>query len=192
MEEVSLPERYSGKATQAKAPFIRTHGGHKITFLDLRPGMVRATDLAWHLGRTCRFTGMMRQWYSNAEHCVLGMRLCKSHEAKKQFLVHDVGEMVTGDVPSPFKRLCPDYKEYCALVQANFNEQLFGQREFHPEVDIADKLITATEQKVLRGQPDEDIFVEPLKFFVFQCWPWRTAVNEWLHTFRLYYPEFAY
>lgn len=192
MGEIPVPERYTGRNSQAEAPYIRTQYGLKITFLDLRPGMVRGQDMAWHLARTCRYAGLTRQWYSNAEHCILGMKLCKTHEAKRQFLVHDVGEMVTGDVPSPFKRICPEYKAFCERVQSNFNKMLFGEHDFHPEVDIADKLITATEMKHLRGQPDEDLFVEPLKFFPFQCWPWRTAMTEWLHIFRMYYPEYLY
>lgn len=192
MDQVLLPDRYCGAASQAAAPFIRTQHGLKITFLDLRPGMIRAHDLAWHLARTCRYTAMTHQWYSNAEHCLLGMQLCESHEAKKQFLVHDCGEMVTGDVPSPFKRLCPGYKEMCHQVQSNFNQVLFGERDFHPEVDVADKLITATEQQLLRGQPDEDCFVKPLTNFQFPCWNWEYAMVKWMDMFKAYYPEYPH
>lgn len=192
MDTIPLPDRYTGLASQEAQPYVTTHHGIKIAFLDLRPSMIRAHDMAWHLGRTCRYAGMTHQWYSNAEHSFLGMQLCESHEAKRHFLIHDVGEMVTGDVPYPFKRLCPDYKKLCDLVQENMNEVLCGSRHLHEEVKRIDYLLTATEQHHLRGQPDDQLFVEPLKNFHFPCWTWDVAMFNWMRAFKLYYPEFIY
>lgn len=183
---------YIGAQSQAANPYIRTHNGNKVTFLDLRPEMLKAHEMAWHLARTCRYNAMLGHWYSNAEHSILGMQFCESYLGKKQFLVHDCGEMVTGDVPSMVKALCPDYKALCDDVQGNVNLLLFSQRDFLPEVKIADQLVTAAEQKHMRGQPDEDIFCEPPARFKFHCWPWEIAMVKWMDAFTYFYPEWRH
>lgn len=172
--------------------YTRTHHGLKQDFMNLQPSMVRAHDMAWHLGRTCRYVAMTHQWYSNAEHSFLGMQFCTSHEAKRQFLVHDVGEMITGDVPSPVKRLCPDYKALADKIQGDFNFILFGSREFLPEVLEADARITATEMVLLRGQPEEDMWAEPEPKFHFPCWGWNVAMFNWMTAFKRYFPEYPH
>jgi hypothetical protein len=135
---------------------------------------------------------MTHQWYSNAEHSVMGAELCTSHEAKRHFLIHDVGEMVTGDVPYPFKRLCPDYKKLCDLVQENMNEVLCGSRQLHEEVKEIDYILTASEQRDLRGQPDDQLFVKPRSWLKFHCWTWEYAMVKWIEAFKMYYPEYPY
>src|SRR4051812_40523270 len=101
--------QYTGRQSQAANPYLRTHNGNKITFLDLRPEMLKAREMAWHLARTCRYNAFMGAWYSNAEHSILGMQFCQSWLGKKQYLVHDCGEIITGDVASMVKARCPDY-----------------------------------------------------------------------------------
>ena len=176
---------------QGRPPgYIKTHNGLAITVSDIRPEMLRPHDIAWHLARTCRYNGLMGSWYSNAEHSVLGMKLCDTWDGRRQYLVHDAGEMITGDVPYPVKALCPDYKKICDEVQQQVNFIFFGKREFLPEVKEADYLITATEQRDLRNQPDEDLMVEPIKNFKFHCWSWEVAMVKWMEQFTIYYPEY--
>lgn len=172
--------------------YIKTHNGTKIPVHGIRPEMLRRHEIAWHLGRTCRYNGLTHLWYSNAEHSLLGMQLASSHEVKRQFLVHDAGEMITGDVPYPVKALCPDYKKICDEVQAQVNFWLFGSTEFLPEVKEIDFLITATEQRLLRNQPDEDLMLEPIPNFYFPCWPWEVAIVKWMEAFVTYFPEWKY
>lgn len=176
----------------AAKDYIRTHHGLKVDVFYLRPEMVRAHDMAYHLARQCRYNGFMHKWYSNAEHSVLGMELLETPEEKRQFLVHDAGEMVSGDVPYPVKAMCPDYKRLADEIQSQFNFYLFGCFDFLPGVKEADYLITATEQHLLRGQPLEDMMMNPLEEFKFYCWEWQDAMKNWLDAFRTYFPEWSY
>jgi hypothetical protein len=178
---------------QGRPPgYIKTHHNLAITVRDIRREMLRPHDIAWHLSRTCRYNALMGMWYSNAEHSVLGLKLIDDWEGKRQFLMHDAGEMITGDVPYPVKALCPDYKKICDEVQAQVNQIFFGTPDFLPCVKEADYLITATEQRELRGQPDEDLMVEPLHGFKFECWPWEVAMVKWMDAFIKYYPEWRW
>lgn len=187
-------QQYTGRQSQRgpEGPYLRTHNLNKISVLNLRPEMLKAHEMAWHLARTCRYNALLGCWYSNAEHSVVGMQFCETWDGKRQYLVHDCGEIITGDVASMVKAICPDYKALCEKVQGDVNFHLFGSRESVPEVKYADDLVTAAEQKYMRGQPDEDIFVEPPPFMKFECWSWEVAMVKWMDAFRIYYPEWPY
>ena len=172
--------------------YITTQDGTQIWFDNLKPEMLKARDMAWHLAWKCRYNSMMHRWYSNAEHCVLGLKYCTSRETQRQFLVHDVGEMITGDVPSPFKRRCPDYAKASDEIQEQCNFLLFGERKADPEVKYADLRVTAAEQKFIREQPEQDWVAEPPPDFTWHEWTRAEAYHEWLKLFRHYYPEWRH
>lgn len=183
---------FTGRESQAASPYLRTHNGNKISVLDLRPEMLKAHEMAWHLARTCRYNALLGCWYSNAEHSIMGMRYCPSYDGKRQFLVHDCGEIITGDVASMVKNICPDYKKLCNEIQGKVNFFLFGQYDALPEVKEADDTVTAAEQKYLRQQPNEDIFVEPGPPIKFHCWEWQIAMVKWMDAFTFFYPEWRH
>lgn len=96
---------------------IETHSGLMLDFLEPREEMIHPDDIALGLSRMPRYAGQFsshHQHYSVAEHSILVYQQVKkmggSKEEQRWALLHDSCEAYTGDVPSPLKRLLPDYQ----------------------------------------------------------------------------------
>lgn len=83
-----------------------------------RPEESRMTieDVAYGLAFTCRFRGQCveratgeRVFYSVADHCEIMSRIVPP-EIAFDALMHEVGETVVGDPPTPLKTFCPDIR----------------------------------------------------------------------------------
>jgi uncharacterized protein len=89
--------------------YITTRSGRVIQVLHPKPGDFDIDDIAWSLAHINRFAGS-RGVYSVAQHSyhVAEQVMLKGGNVVTQLagLLHDAGEMVTGDVPSPVKRHC--------------------------------------------------------------------------------------
>lgn len=84
--------------------WIQSYTGLAVTPLDLLPEQVALTDVAHALSLKTRFTGHTRDFYSVAQHCVLGSQ-CLPPSYALAFLLHDVSEAYLPDIPSPIKPL---------------------------------------------------------------------------------------
>lgn len=87
---------------EREEPWIQSFSGRKITPLHLRPEQVCLEDIAHALSNKARFTGHTREFYSVAQHCVIGSRLMPPSYALA-FLLHDVSETYLPDIASPLK-----------------------------------------------------------------------------------------
>ncbi len=105
-----------------------TVSGKWIDLLDMRVEDVDIEDCAHHLAWTCRYGGAVRDWYCNAQHCILVddivAQLVDSGAGdpfldfdfppaispnprvltRLAALVHDAGETYTHDITNPVKR----------------------------------------------------------------------------------------
>lgn len=79
---------------------------------------VHITDIAHHLGNTCRFGGGTNSFYSVAEHCIKVRKYLQLHDLGPRVqlagLLHDAHEAYVGDVTSPVKKMLG--KKYRDLV----------------------------------------------------------------------------
>jgi hypothetical protein len=91
-------------------PWIETHSGKKMYFLDPTPEMIDIDDIAHSLSLQCRFSGHTSQFYSVAEHSV-NVAAELADEVQLQGLLHDASEAYLLDVPSPVKQYLGGYKE---------------------------------------------------------------------------------
>jgi len=94
--------------------------------LDPDPADVSVVDIAYHLGRKCRFSGAIRRFYSVAEHCVL-LSQAVPPELAWEALHHDDAEAVLADIVTPVKRLMPDvWHRVEALNEEAISVRAFG------------------------------------------------------------------
>ncbi len=88
-------------------PWMLTHSGRRVYFLQPSAQMIAPADLAWHLAHQCRFNGASSSFYSVAQHCVIGSKLAErlGHSKLIQLgvLLHDAAEAYIGDLVSPLK-----------------------------------------------------------------------------------------
>lgn len=102
--------------------YILTQSGLRIDYADPKRNVYNIMDIAHGLANTCRFGGQFRRFYSVAEHSVI-----VSHLVHPDFalygLLHDAAEAYLGDVPTPLKRLLPDF----CKIETEFEDAMFGQ-----------------------------------------------------------------
>lgn len=110
-------------------------------------------DIAFGLGRVCRFAGHTSRFYSVAEHCVHVARLVPfklGHAA----LMHDGSESLIGDVSRPLKAMLPEYKAIEARIEADLARRFAFPGDpplelHHRDVKAADLAMCAVEARAL-------------------------------------------
>lgn len=110
------------------------------TFVDAvtgSPCMPEIHDIAIALSRMPRYTGHGNRSYSIAEHSVWCSHIVPT-EFALEALLHDAHESVVGDMNSPLKSLCPDYKQIEKRVERTFRNLFALPERMSPEVKTAD------------------------------------------------------
>lgn len=162
---------------------------------------IRLEDIAHSLGMICRFGGHCRVRYSVAEHsiavmsCVLEM--CRGESPRVRFelaraaLMHDAAEAYVGDLPSPFKKVLPEYKTLERRFEAAIRDA-FHLWDGDSRIKEADLMVLAAEAKALiprieiDGWNDADLEREAWPGF--HCWGWspREAKAMFLNAAKRY------
>lgn len=186
---------------RADNPYVTNVNGEKIHFLKPRSSEIKIKDIALHSSKECRYNGLIKGHYSNAEHQILGSRMASNNLVARCFYIHDAAEYVFSDVPSPVKRLCPDY---CKLID-DFQDFLY--RIFIPELNdplcdanikLPDEVkeidwrITASEMKQLRNQPADQLEAVPYPNVAFQMWEPKVAYEKYMEGFRKLFPNWKW
>lgn len=108
--------------------YIETQSGTKFHFMDPQPDEILLTDIAYSLARTPRWGAHSDPIISVAEHSInvsqMLMRCGYSYEVQLQGLLHDAAEAYLGDIPTPIKRMLPDFKALELIVEAAIFEKL--------------------------------------------------------------------
>lgn len=135
-------------------PTILTHSayGYGKYFNFNRPDLYdyNIEEIAHALSLICRFTGHVKHHYSVAQHSVLVSHLVP-REYEYAGLMHDAHEAYVGDVPTPLKRMLPNYKLIERDVEQQVQEAFCVLRSGHckQEVKAADLLALAIEKRDL-------------------------------------------
>lgn len=90
---------------------IRTHSGKVFDLKNIQLDSICIEDIAHALSHSPRFGGHLPGFYSVAQHCCFVTDLCPD-AYKIEGLLHDASEAYIGDMPSPFKKLMPDFKQH--------------------------------------------------------------------------------
>lgn len=142
-----------GTNTTIRGPIILTADGEYFDFTAPDPRHFTLNAIAQGLSNTCRFAGQCKTFYSVAEHSVHVSHLV-SPEFALHALLHDAAEAFIGDIPTPLKRLLPDFKEIELNVEAALFKE-YGLPETIPdEVKHADRVMLEVERRVLFDRHD--------------------------------------
>lgn len=115
--------------------------------------------IAHSLSKLCRFNGHCKRFYSVAEHSVLVSRILPPH-LQLVGLLHDASEAYVGDMPSPLKRMIPQYKEIEERVQAAMAKRHGLPYPFPYEIHEADKAVYRAERSQIAGGEDNLWYTE--------------------------------
>ena len=138
----------------AMHPSILVGENNYFNFLAPDESIISIGMIARALSRICRFGGHTKQFYSVAQHCVLASHLVEPQHALAA-LLHDAAEAFVGDMPSPLKRLCPEYRAIEKRVHQSIFTKFGLPAELHPQIKWADLVLLKTEQRDLMPPHDD-------------------------------------
>lgn len=138
---------------------IRTISGIYVDILNPKPEMIDIYDIAHALSNMPRFGGHLPVFYSVAEHC---LSVCDEVFERYQLgaLLHDATEAYLLDMPSPIKKLLPDYQK----LEDNFNRVIATkfnlEYPFNVQIKQADKFCLEWEWEniMLNGKENVKIY----------------------------------
>lgn len=146
---------------------IRTYTGKVFDLKILDPESICIEDIAHALANTARFGGHLNKFYSVAQHSVhIAERVMK--EFRLDALLHDASEAYLGDMPSPFKKMLPEFKLNEDRVMNVIAEKFGFDYPLNDQVKFYDKILL---------QMEWDSFVEikyPTKLEA-----WSPDFSEW-------------
>jgi hypothetical protein len=152
--------------------WFQTATGRAFPLPEFTPADVSIEDIAHSLALQCRFNGHCLTFYSVAQHSVLVSHIVPD-QFRKHALLHDASEAYLSDLPSPFKRLLPDYKKLEKQVMRAICVRFGLPMEMPPQVATADLTMLATEKR--------DLLVKEPKTWesLDGILPMRTKVEPW-------------
>lgn len=129
-------------------PYMAIHGGARVDLIEPDPACFEVESLAFALAREHRYCGNYGE-YSVAQHAVLVSQVVDLLGGEQSVILaglhHDDSEAVTGDLPSPVKVLCPDFKELENRVNKAISLRFGGLDFHHTLVTRADYLVFSGE-----------------------------------------------
>jgi len=143
--------------------FIQLQGGDTFFDFDL-PSRSHFTveDIAHGLSNMCRYSGQCKTFYSVAEHSLRvaeEMRQSsKSPKAQMIGLLHDASEAFIADIPTPAKRLLPQYQALEERVMDTIMTKLGfpDHRDYELIWKPFDSALLMTEMNSLFDRPARD------------------------------------
>lgn len=104
---------------------ITTYSGLNFDYLKPVASSICDKDIIQGLSNDCRFAGQLPVFYSVAQHCWL-MSQIVPEEFALEALLHDASEAYCRDIPSPLKRLLPDYKVIEHRIDMAIREKIWA------------------------------------------------------------------
>lgn len=164
---MKFPEKYTEHS-------IRTFTDKVFDLKILDPDSICIEDIAQGLSYTPRFGGQLDGFLSVAQHsCLVASHL--PDELKLAGLLHDASEAYLGDIPSPFKKLFPDYKEHENRLMKVIAEKYGFEFPLH-------KTVKAADYKMLGVEWMECVEKKNSAFY----WTPKQAKEQFLKRFREY------
>lgn len=165
---------------------LTTWSGRKVDYANPSPEDINIVDIATALSRECRYAGHASHFYSVAQHSVLCSRIV-SPEHAVEALLHDAAEAYLKDIPTPLKRMLPDYKVIEARFDLAIRVQFGLPLEPSQAIKVADNILLVTEVRDLfpvgRVLHKVPIAAEPMNGRIWPLAP-ETAKDQFLDRFN--------
>jgi|GEM_PF-1364350 hypothetical protein len=124
---------------------IRTYTGKFVNVLDIDIDTICIEDIAHSLAYQCRFGGHCKPFYSVADHSVN----CSYLLPELEVLFHDGGEGYAVDVPTPLKKVIPNYYPIEDGLMVKIAKKFNFSYPMSPEVKAVDQQMFEWEYKQL-------------------------------------------
>lgn len=178
-----------------EGPTILLGSGTYFDYENPEVAELQIEDVAYSLAFASRFTGQCvsrrtgkRVYYPISQHCVyMAREALPGH--KMAALLHEVGEATCGDLNSPLKSICPDYKRVEKRCEAAGLAR-FGVTMTDPSyIKWLDMRMLATEQRDIMPTKGERWSmlqgVEPFDFEIVPMEDQHLAAETFLATYEI-------
>ena len=172
------------KIPESGSPWIQTYTGKKLSLLDPQPEEFDLESIAIGVSREFRFGNQSCVPYTVGQHSYHVSTICK--EFPLEGLFHDGVEAFTRDLPSPLKKVLPQYEIIEKRLWRALAEKFGLQKELPAEVIKADKIMVATECLQLMLKPKEMYSIEEDPININLIPPWPMDLTEGMFKKRYY------
>ena len=178
--------------------YITTYTG--IRFYPAQPDAegICIEDIAHALSFLCRGNGHVSKFWSVAQHCILCAREAAAREWPDRLvlacLLHDASECYLSDVPRPFKKEMPTYREHEARLLNMIYERYLGtpltEEEERMVRQIDDGALYYDLKELLHNEQSE---ADPQFHVVpdYEYRPFGDVKQEFLQIFDYYYGKLS-
>lgn len=171
----------------AVSPFgIVTFTGKWFNAADPAGDSIDIRDIAHALALTNRYAGHTRRPYSVAQHSYLASKMAPEG-LELQALLHDAHEAYVLDMPSPWKKLLPDYRTLEDRTARAVRAKFGVPGELDPRVKTVDMRLLVTEAKSfgLEWWEWHEGFQPFAELATIEPWPWAKAEQRFLDRFNI-------
>lgn len=167
-----------------KSSWLQTGSGGRVSVDNPLPEEINIEDISKALSKLCRYNGHCEDFYSVAQHCVLGAKFALENfgkEAAKEFLLHDATEAFVGDMIRPVKALNPWFQDtedlFWKAIAVKFGLPLQHSQSCH----YIDNVMLVWEKRDLLPKSEEWPNLPNIEGFnlpVMKCWTWNRSEKE--------------
>lgn len=179
--------------------YIMTLSGRLMQPMNARAEDIKIDDIANALSLRCRFNCQIPQFYSVAQHCVLGATTLKKSKTSSEYsdpefarawLLHDAAEAYLPDVPKPLKPTIPGFQEMEDRLQAVINDRFRVKPYDQSRLAVLDARMLETEIRDIQTNWPKD------RKRTAECFPWKVVPfkscdmrKAFMEEFRILFPE---
>ena len=153
-QAVDLSRYYNGVFTKegSKDTWLQTFSGKKVSVLNPQIDTIDIDDISNAISKLCRFNGHCSEFYSVAQHCVLGTQFAMDHfdeDTAREFLIHDATEEYVGDMIRPLKIHNPVFETIENRFWSAISRRINVPIEMTPDCKYIDDVMVTWEKRDL-------------------------------------------
>jgi uncharacterized protein len=176
------------KLLDRKGNWMETFSGVKFYPLDAQVDEIKIEDIAHALSNICRWGGHSKSFYSVAQHCVLVSQLV-TKDCALEGLMHDASEAYLIDLPTPIKRMIPQYREIEAKLSVTLSQKYGYKYPYPDEVTRQDFHSKVIEYNALLSTKEIRMFEGKVPTISIKPWLPEQAEDRFLVVFNKLYKE---
>jgi hypothetical protein len=191
---VNLDTNTAGVSMTKKKTWLQTFSGRRVCVEDPETDEIYLEDILVALPKLCRFNGHCKDFYSVAQHCVLGAEFALewfNKDVAKEFLLHDATETYVGDTIRPIKRTLnkrfPGYEDvekgFWRAISYKFNIPL----EHSEACQHIDNVMLTWEKRDLLPNSEEWPNLPDIRAYnlpTLTGWTWEKAESEYRNAYN--------
>jgi hypothetical protein len=177
-------------AKKGKSSWLQTCSGGRVSVLEPQESEIKLSDIATSISKQCRFNGHCNDFYSVAQHCVLGAKFALKHfdrDTAREFLLHDATEAYVGDLIRPVKIMIPEF----GIVESGFwgaiSRRFSVPYEHTDSCQLIDNIMVTWEKRDLLPNSEEWPRLPEISGYnlpTIRCWGWRKSEREYLRMYE--------